>query len=122
VNVKLIMFMLEHMGYRADVAGNGLEVLAALRRQFYDVILMDVQMPQMGGIAATRQICLEWANGRRPRIGALTAGVLPDERRACLDAGFDEFLNKPIVPGHLVSALERCRRVESDATAPTAGR
>jgi signal transduction histidine kinase/CheY-like chemotaxis protein len=109
VNVKLITIILNRMGYRADIAGNGLEVIAALRRQPYDVVLMDVRMPEMDGIEATRQIHREWPSGRRPRIIALTAGVMPEERQACLEAGIDEFLHKPVVPEHLVQALERCR-------------
>jgi HPt (histidine-containing phosphotransfer) domain-containing protein len=69
---------------------------------------MDVQMPEMDGIEATRQICMEWRNGQRPHIIALTAGVMEDERQACLDAGMEAFLNKPIVPAQLVQALEGC--------------
>jgi CheY-like chemotaxis protein len=109
VNVKLITIILSRMGYRADVAGNGLEVIAALRRQRYDVVLMDVRMPEMDGIDATRQIHREWRKGERPRIIALTAGALPEERQACLDAGMDDLLHKPVVPAQLVQALERCR-------------
>jgi CheY-like chemotaxis protein len=108
VNVKLITIVLGRLGYRPDIAGNGLEVLAALQRQRYDVVLMDVQMPEMDGIEATRRICAEWTNGDRPRIIALTAGVLAEQRQACLDAGIDEFLDKPIVLNRLVQALNRC--------------
>jgi CheY-like chemotaxis protein len=111
VNVKLIEILLGRMGYRVDVAGNGLEVLAALKRQWYDVVLMDVQMPQMDGTEATRQICRESGAGSRPRIIALTAAVMLEERRACLDAGMDDFLIKPINPQKLVDALTRCSRV-----------
>jgi signal transduction histidine kinase/HPt (histidine-containing phosphotransfer) domain-containing protein len=110
VNVKLITIILGRLGYRPDVAGNGLEAIAALRRQPYDVVLMDVQMPQMDGVEATRLICQEWPNDRRPRIIALTAGVTPQERQACLDAGMEEFLDKPIVPMQLVQALERSQQ------------
>jgi signal transduction histidine kinase len=112
VNVKLIMIILQRLGYRPDVAADGHEVLAALRRQRYDVVLMDVRMPQMDGIEATRQIYREWSNGRRPQVIVLTAGVMPEERQACLDAGVSEFLSKPIVPTELVKTLERCRRIE----------
>ena len=111
VNVKLITILLGRMGYRADVAGNGREAIEAVQRQTYDVILMDVQMPEMDGIEATRYINAEWTNGHRPRIVALTAGVMQEERQACLDAGMDEFLNKPVVPEQLVAALERCKRL-----------
>jgi len=106
------MIILQRLGYRPDVAADGHEVLAALRRQRYDVVLMDVRMPQMDGIEATRQIYREWSNGRRPQVIVLTAGVMPEERQACLDAGVSEFLSKPIVPTELVKTLERCRRIE----------
>jgi CheY-like chemotaxis protein len=76
------------------------------------VVLMDVQMPEMDGIEATRKICREWPNGHRPRIIALSAGVMPEERQACLDAGIEEFLTKPLVLTQLVQALEHCRRIE----------
>ena len=110
VNVKLIAILLDRLGYRSDVAGNGREAIEALRRQTYDVALMDVQMPDLDGIEATRLIRAEWGSGG-PRIIALTAGVMIEERKACLDAGMDEFLNKPIVPQQLVEALARCSRV-----------
>jgi CheY-like chemotaxis protein len=112
INVKLILILLQRMGYRPDVASDGLEALAALRRQRYDVVLMDVRMPQMDGIEATRQIYREWPSGQRPQIIVLTAGVLSDERQACLEAGVSEFLSKPIVPAELVKALEKCRRLD----------
>jgi signal transduction histidine kinase len=113
VNVKLISIILQRLGYRPDVAADGVEAVAALRRQPYDVVLMDVRMPRMDGIEATRQIFREWPNGARPQIIVLTAGVMPEERQACLDAGVSEFLGKPIVASELVKALERCRRVEA---------
>jgi len=113
VNLKLVSILLSRMGYRADFAANGLEALQALERQAYDVILMDVQMPEMDGIEATRRIVAEWG-AWRPRIIALTAGVMPEERRSCLDAGMDEFLNKPVVPVALAEALMRSRRLDAD--------
>jgi DNA-binding response OmpR family regulator len=109
VNVKLITILLQRMGYRADVAGNGNEAVEALRRQPYDVILMDMQMPQMDGIGATRIICREWPPEKRPRIIALTAAVLPEERQACQDAGMNEFLVKPIDRKLLAEALAQCK-------------
>jgi signal transduction histidine kinase len=112
INVKLIMIILQRLGYRPDVAADGHEVLAALRRQRYDVVLMDVRMPQMDGIEATRQIYREWPAAQRPQIIVLTAGVMPEERQTCMDAGVSEFLSKPIVPAALVKALERLRRIE----------
>jgi signal transduction histidine kinase len=116
-NIKLITIILNRLGYRADVAANGLEAIDALRRQSYDVVLMDVQMPEMDGIEATRRICAEWPQGQRPRIIALTAGVLLEQRQACLDAGMDEFLNKPVVSADLIKALERCGPSAADTAA-----
>ena len=114
VNAKVITIILGKMGYRPDIAGNGREVLEALRRQTFDVVLMDVNMPEMDGVEATRRIRSEWASERRPRIVALTAAVMQEERQRCLDAGADDFLGKPVVLAQLVDALLRCRRLDVD--------
>jgi CheY-like chemotaxis protein len=76
-----------------------------------------VQMPEMDGIEATREIFRGWPKERRPRIVALTAGVMPEEQRACLDAGIAEFLNKPLERAALIQALERCPRIEEASSA-----
>ncbi|MDY6938410.1 MAG: response regulator [Cyanobacteriota bacterium] len=115
VNQKVALLLLEKQGYRADVANNGLEVLEALHRQPYDVILMDVQMPQMDGIRATRQICQEKAPESRPRIIALTANAMGEDRQMCLDAGMDDYITKPIEVEELARALNRCQPL-NDAT------
>jgi PAS domain S-box-containing protein len=109
VNQKLALRLLERMGYRADVAANGLEVLQSLRRQPYDVILMDVQMPEMDGLEASRAIRGEWPAEVRPRIIAMTANVMPEDRQECLAAGMDDFIAKPIRVDELVAALGRSR-------------
>jgi signal transduction histidine kinase/ActR/RegA family two-component response regulator len=109
VNQRLALQMLEKLGYRADVAGNGLEVLQALRRQPYDVVLMDVLMPEMDGLTATRLICEQWAPGSRPRIVAMTAAAMKEDRQNCLDAGMDDFISKPLLPEELRGALEQCQ-------------
>ncbi len=113
VNVKLITLLLGRLGYRPDVAGNGLEVLEALRRQPYDLILMDVRMPEMDGIEATRAIMTRWPEGRRPRIVAFTAGVMMEERQACFDAGVHDVLSKPIVRAELIEVLSQARPLPS---------
>ncbi len=107
VNQKLALLLLKRLGYRADVAGNGIEVLDALRRQFYDVILMDVQMPEMDGLAAARQICREWSVVNRPYIIALTASAMQGDREECLNAGMDDYITKPIQFEALVQVLKR---------------
>jgi signal transduction histidine kinase/DNA-binding response OmpR family regulator len=109
VNQKLALRILQRLGYRADVAANGLEVLQALERQPYDVVLMDVQMPEMDGLEATRQILRRWPNGPRPRIIAMTANVMKEDQQACAAAGMDDYLGKPIQVDALVRALQRSR-------------
>jgi PAS domain S-box-containing protein len=114
VNQRVALHLLEKLGHRADVAGNGLEAIAALERQPYDVVLMDVQMPELDGLDATRHICARWPPDARPRIIAMTANALPEDREACFAAGMDDYVAKPIRPDELTQALGRAR---SQATA-----
>ncbi len=107
VNQKLALRLLERMGYRADVVANGLEVLEALQRQRYDMILMDVQMPEMDGLEATRIIHERWPAGEHPRIAAMTANAMQGDREECLAAGMDDYLAKPIQIKALQETLER---------------
>jgi signal transduction histidine kinase/DNA-binding response OmpR family regulator len=107
VNQKLALRLLEKMGYHADLAANGVEVLTALETHGYDVILMDVQMPEMDGLEATRQICEQWLPDERPQIVAMTAFALPEDKQKCLEAGMDDYLSKPIHADDLMHALIR---------------
>lgn len=107
VNQKLIVTLLARMGYRADVAADGKEALHALRRQPYDVVLMDVQMPEMDGLEATRRIRSQWTDEARPRIVALTANAMSEDRAACLEAGMDDYVAKPVQIPELEDALRR---------------
>jgi PAS domain S-box-containing protein len=109
VNQKLAVRLLGKMGYRPDVAGNGLEAIQALERQPYDVILMDVQMPELDGLEATRQICRRWPRGVRPFIIAMTADAMQGDREKCLNAGMDDYLTKPVQVAALIDALKRVR-------------
>jgi CheY-like chemotaxis protein len=110
VNQKVALHMLNKLGYRADIAANGHEVMDAVRRQPYDVILMDVQMPEMDGLEATRRICQSWpAASDRPWIVALTANAMQGDRETCLAAGMDDYISKPIKIDELAAALERAR-------------
>ena len=105
VNQQLALQLLERMGYRADVAGNGLEVIEALRRQHYDVVFMDVHMPEMDGLTATQRICEEWSPASRPRIIAMTANAMQGDREKCISAGMNDYISKPIRVQELVQSL-----------------
>jgi CheY-like chemotaxis protein len=107
VNLILAMKVLERLGYRADRASNGLEVLEALRRTDYDLILMDCQMPEMDGYEATRRIRLREKPGQHIRIVAMTANAMKTDRDACLAAGMDDYVSKPIAFESLKDALRR---------------
>ena len=120
INQKVALRMLGRMGYRADLAANGLEALQAVERQQYDVILMDVQMPELDGLAATREICARWPAGERPRIVAMTANAMQKDREECLAAGMDDYVSKPFSVKVLTTALSRCQRRESPGLEPSA--
>jgi CheY-like chemotaxis protein len=117
VNQKVALRLLERLGYRADVAWDGLEALEALERQPYDVVLMDVQMPELDGLDVSRRICERWPPGLRPRIIAMTANVRPEDREACFSAGMDDYLSKPIRPDELARALRHVRPLPERAEA-----
>jgi CheY-like chemotaxis protein len=107
VNQQLIVLLLEKLGYRADVVSNGVEVLEALDRQVYDVVLMDVLMPEMDGLTAARRIRELQEIDPRPYIVGVTANALQGDREECLAAGMDDYLSKPIRFEELVVALKR---------------
>ena len=105
VNQKLALRLLQQMGYRADLASNGVEAVESVARQRYDVVLMDVQMPEMDGLEASRRISAQLTTDKRPRIIAMTANAMQGDREACLAAGMDDYVTKPIRVGALVEAL-----------------
>jgi CheY-like chemotaxis protein/HPt (histidine-containing phosphotransfer) domain-containing protein len=113
INQQVAVSFLERLGYRADVAANGEEVIQSLRRQPYDVVLMDVQMPEMDGLEATRCIRQmspsDLAAGIQPRVVAMTANVLGEDRQACFEAGMEDYVSKPIQPAELIAALSKCQ-------------
>ncbi len=104
VNQKLALRLLQQMGYRADLASNGIEAIESVARQTYDLILMDVQMPEMDGLEASRRINERWSSDR-PRIVAMTANAMQGDRDMCLAAGMDDYITKPIRVERLVEAL-----------------
>jgi CheY-like chemotaxis protein len=106
VNQKLAIRLLERMGYQADVAANGLEAIAALERQPYDLVLMDIQMPELDGLEATRRIRARWPDDG-PRIAAMTANAMAEDRAVCLAAGMDDYIAKPIRIDELAATLSR---------------
>ena len=113
------------MGYRADVASNGIEAIECIERQPYDVVLMDVQMPEMDGLEASRRISRAGRAGERPRIVAMTANAMQGDREECLAAGMDDYVTKPIRVDALVPALtlaEAARCLSQRSTSMCAAR
>jgi signal transduction histidine kinase/DNA-binding response OmpR family regulator len=117
VNQRLALRLLEKLGYRADVAGNGLEAIQAVERQAYDLILMDVQMPEMDGLQATREIVSRWERDERPRIVAMTADAMQEDRERCLAAGMDDYLTKPVRTAELIAAIQQTQQREAPTEA-----
>jgi signal transduction histidine kinase/HPt (histidine-containing phosphotransfer) domain-containing protein len=107
INQKVGLSVLQKLGYRADLAANGIEVLHALEQKPYDVILLDVQMPEMDGLEAARKICERWPREKRPCIIAMTGNALLGDREKCLQAGMDDYITKPVRIGELQTILER---------------
>jgi CheY-like chemotaxis protein/anti-sigma regulatory factor (Ser/Thr protein kinase) len=107
VNQKLAMRLLAQMGYRADLASNGIEAIESVERQTYDVVLMDVQMPEMDGLEASRRISAAWPASERPRIVAMTANAMQGDREECIAAGMDDYVTKPIRVDQLIESLSR---------------
>jgi CheY-like chemotaxis protein len=105
INRRIALIVLKKLGYQADTASNGKEVLLALEGRSYDLVLMDIQMPEMDGIEATRIIRKRWPGG--PKIIVVTAVDRDICRKLCLDAGADDFLNKPVKQEELGAAIQR---------------
>jgi CheY-like chemotaxis protein len=107
VNQKVALRTLLQFGYQADLARNGMEAIEAVQRQRYDLLFMDVQMPEMDGLEATRRICSTVPASERPYIVAMTANALTEDRELCLASGMDDFLTKPIRLEKLKASIER---------------
>lgn len=107
VNLKVGQSYLHKMGYRPELAANGLEVLAALEHHPFDLVILDVQMPEMDGFTAAREIRKRYPDAKRPKIIAITGNAMEGDREKCLEAGMDDYISKPVRPKELESALRR---------------
>jgi PAS domain S-box-containing protein len=107
INQKIALMILQKMGYAADVAANGLEVIDALKRQSYDLVFMDVQMPEMDGFEATKMILKLWPDDVRPNIIAMTANAMQGDRENCLKMGMDDYISKPVAIEEVQDAIIR---------------
>ena len=121
INQKLAVATLTRMGYRPDVAANGLEAIAALKRQHYDIVLMDIQMPEMSGMEATKRIRKIFAPERQPYIIAITANATVQDRNECLAAGMNDHIAKPFRLHELVDALKRSKQSSETENASAPG-
>jgi CheY-like chemotaxis protein len=104
INQKVAVALLSRLGYRCDVAANGVEAVDAVMRQPYDLVLLDIQMPEMDGVEACQEIQRK-LKGRRPRCVALTANAFPGAREQYLAQGFDDYMSKPLLPETLQRVL-----------------
>ena len=112
VNQKLALRLLGQMGYSADVVANGMQAVQSIEQRTYDLVLMDVQMPEMDGLEASRRITAQWKLGERPRIVAMTANAMQGDREECIAAGMDDYVTKPIRVEALVEALNNANARE----------
>jgi CheY-like chemotaxis protein len=115
-NQKVMLQLLKRLGYAATVVGDGREALKAAHEQWHDVILMDIQMPEMDGLEATRRIRRELPASRQPHIIAITAAAMQLDREKCLEAGMDDFVAKPIRLGDLAQVLKHYLSVITTAS------
>ncbi|GGA53762.1 hypothetical protein CYANOKiyG1_73820 [Okeania sp. KiyG1] len=122
VNQKVALSMLERMGYRPDVVSDGVEALTAIDRVPYDLVFMDVQMPEMDGLEATKHICDRYGHelDNRPAIVAMTAGAMDGDREICLQTGMDDYMSKPVKVEELQEILENWGEIIIGQKTPTA--
>jgi CheY-like chemotaxis protein len=107
VNQKVALGLLERLGYRADLAANGLEALSLAEKQPYDLILMDLQMPEMDGLEACRQLRRRLPPARQPKVVAFTANAMEGDRNICLAAGMNDYISKPAMLDEIAAVIRR---------------
>jgi CheY-like chemotaxis protein len=107
VNQKVALRFLERLGYRADAVANGLEAVTTLQHRKYDLVLMDLQMPEMDGFEATREIRRRLPITRQPKIFALTANAMQEDRDLCFSAGMDDYISKPVKMHEIAETIRR---------------
>ena len=109
INQMVALMLLNRLGYAADVAGNGVEALKALDSKVYDLIFLDVRMPEMDGYEAARRICARWSDDAagRPKMIAMTGNAMQGERERCLEAGMDDYISKPVRIEELKALIKR---------------
>jgi CheY-like chemotaxis protein len=110
VNQKVARGILLQFGYQTDLVISGKEAVEAVERQKYDLLFMDLQMPDMDGLEATRLICSRLSPSKRPYIAAMTANAMKEDRELCLSAGMDDYLSKPIRSDELKAVVERAAK------------
>ena len=111
---KATLQMLKRLGYRADVVANGIEALQALERQSYDLVLMDVRMPEMDGMEATRIIRERWPDNG-PKVIAITAFALQGDREKCFAAGMNDYISKPVKIIELTEVLSKYQQLHNNS-------
>ena len=111
VNQKVVQLLFKRIGYETDTVADGQEAIDAVERQPYDVVFMDVQMPIMDGLDATREICRRYQSGKRPRIIGMSANVAVEDRNEALQAGMEDYIAKPVTPDAVIAALKQCTRL-----------
>jgi CheY-like chemotaxis protein len=118
VNQKVALRFLDRLGYRAQAVANGLEAFIAVRERRFDLVLMDLQMPEMDGLEASRKIRRDIPAAMQPKIIALTANAMQGDREACLAAGMDDFISKPVKMHEIAAAIRRQFSASTTAAAP----
>ncbi|NJN78165.1 MAG: response regulator [Saprospiraceae bacterium] len=107
INQRLVLFLLKKAGYQADAVGNGLEAVEAVQRQNYDLVFMDIQMPELDGLEATRRIVKLLPDGKRPVIISMTANAMQEDKAECLAAGMDDYISKPLKEGIVYEMIQK---------------